>query len=74
MKERAEEHITSLMDGIQEFVEKMRLNGDDNGDIVIEKSRGMVEYLQSISLITDFDNETSIRDHVNLMSVPLPKV
>lgn len=63
------EHITSLMDGIQEFVEKDEVELDDNGDIVIEKSRGMVEYLQSISLITDFDNETSDGDHVNLMSV-----
>ncbi len=63
------EHITSLLDGIQEFVEKDEVELDDNGDIVIEKSRGMVEYLQSISLITDFDNETSDGDHVNLMSV-----
>lgn len=58
------------MDGIQEFVEKDEVELDDNGDIVdSEKSRGMVEYLQSISLITDFDNETSDGDHVNLMSV-----
>jgi DNA helicase-2/ATP-dependent DNA helicase PcrA len=63
------EHITSLMDGIQEFVENDEVELDDNGDIVIEKSRGMVEYLQSISLNTDFDNETSDGDHVNLMSV-----
>ncbi len=63
------ENITSLLDGIKEYVENDEEVIDENGDLVIEKGRGLVDYLQNISLITDFDQESDNGDHVNLMSV-----
>ncbi len=63
------ENITSLLDGIKEYVENDEEVLDENGDLVIEKGRGLVDYLQNISLITDFDQESDNGDHVNLMSV-----
>jgi DNA helicase-2/ATP-dependent DNA helicase PcrA len=59
------ENITSLLDGIQEFVQ------DDEIEIGEEGStdRSLSAYLQTISLMTDADQKEENPDNVTLMSV-----
>lgn len=52
------ENINSLLDGIKEFVESQS-EGENN----------LATYIQSISLLTDQDENTSDNDYVTLMSV-----
>ncbi|MCO6461695.1 MAG: UvrD-helicase domain-containing protein [Saprospiraceae bacterium] len=63
------ENVEALMDAIRDYVENDEVVMDEDGEMIIEKSRTMVDYLQNISLLTDFDNENGDGDHVNLMSV-----
>lgn len=63
------ENINALLDGVKEFVENDEEVIDEDGNVVVERGIGLVDYLQSISLITDFDQESGNGDHVNLMSV-----
>ncbi len=60
------ENINALIDGIQEFVESDELDEFD-GD------KSLTSYLQSIALITDFDQATDDQDFVSLMSVHAAK-
>ncbi len=60
------ENVNSLMDGIKEFVE------DDEVDIVedgVEMDKSLSTFLQTISLMTDQDNDEEDTDKVTLMSV-----
>ena len=59
------ENITSLLDGIQEFVQ------DDELEIgeTVSTDRSLSAYLQTISLMTDADEKEENNDHVTLMSV-----
>lgn len=59
------ENITSLLDGIQEFVQ------DDELEIgeTASTDRSLSAYLQTISLMTDADETEENNDHVTLMSV-----
>jgi DNA helicase-2/ATP-dependent DNA helicase PcrA len=59
------ENITSLLDGIQEFVQ------DDELEIgeTLSTDRSLSAYLQTISLMTDADEKEENNDHVTLMSV-----
>lgn len=59
------ENITSLLDGIQEFVQ------DDELEIgeTASTDRSLSAYLQTISLMTDADEAEENNDHVTLMSV-----
>ena len=63
------ENVNSLLDGIKEFVENDEELLDEDGEVILERGTSMVDYLQSISLITDFDQKEDSNDHVNLMSV-----
>ena len=63
------ENVNSLLDGIKEFVENDEELLDEDGEVILERGTSMVDYLQNISLITDFDQKEDSNDHVNLMSV-----
>lgn len=63
------ENVNSLLDGIKEFVENDEELLDEDGEVILERGTSMADYLQSISLITDFDQKEDSNDHVNLMSV-----
>ncbi|MBK8851457.1 MAG: UvrD-helicase domain-containing protein [Saprospiraceae bacterium] len=63
------ENITSLLDGIQEFVEDDELN--INEEFSTDKS--LAKFLQSISLMTDADDDKSDVDTITLMSVHAAK-
>ncbi len=58
------ENVMALLDGIKDFVENDELQV---GDSPPEKS--LAAYLQSIALLTDFDNKDAMGDFVNLMTV-----
>lgn len=63
------ENITSLLDGIQEFVEDDELS--INEEFSTDKS--LAKFLQSISLMTDADEDKSDVDTITLMSVHAAK-
>jgi DNA helicase II / ATP-dependent DNA helicase PcrA len=63
------ENINSLLDGVQEFVDDDVI--EDGQVIATDKSLGT--FLQTISLMTDADNETENVDTVTLMSVHAAK-
>ncbi|MBK7790273.1 MAG: UvrD-helicase domain-containing protein [Saprospiraceae bacterium] len=63
------ENITSLLDGIQEFVEDDELN--INEEFSTDKS--LAKFLQSISLMTDADDDKTDVDTITLMSVHAAK-
>jgi len=63
------ENITSLLDGIKEFIDSDELLTNDP-DV---DERSISEYLQSVALITDFDGEDGDDDHVLLMSAHASK-
>jgi len=59
------ENITSLLDGIQEFVQDDELDLGEEGS----SDRSLSAYLQTISLMTDADQKDENPDNVTLMSV-----
>ncbi len=63
------ENITSLLDGIQEFVEDDELS--INEEFSTDKS--LAKFLQSISLMTDADEDKNDVDTITLMSVHAAK-
>lgn len=63
------ENITSLLDGIQEFVEDDELS--INEEFSTDKS--LAKFLQSISLMTDADEDKTDVDTITLMSVHAAK-
>lgn len=62
------ENLTSLLDGIKEFVDNDEV---EEGDEPMDKS--LVGYLQNIALITDFDQSEEQQDYISLMSVHAAK-
>ncbi|MBK6905476.1 MAG: UvrD-helicase domain-containing protein [Saprospirales bacterium] len=56
------DNINSLLDGIKEFVESQ--NGDEPGS-----DTSLATYIQSISLLTDSDENLQDEDYITLMSV-----
>ncbi|WP_235297728.1 ATP-dependent helicase [Portibacter marinus] len=63
------ENLTSLLDGINEFINDDELaEGED-----ANQDKSIASYLQSIALITDFDNEGDEEDFVTLMSAHAAK-
>lgn len=63
------ENITSLLDGIKEFVEDDELELNEE----IDKDKSLSTFLQSISLMTDADEKEENPDNVTLMSVHAAK-
>lgn len=59
------ENITSLLDGIQEFVQDDEIQIGEEGST----DRSLSAYLQTISLMTDADQKEENPDNVTLMSV-----
>jgi DNA helicase-2/ATP-dependent DNA helicase PcrA len=59
------ENITSLLDGIQEFVQDDVVETGETGST----DRSLSAFLQTISLMTDADEKTENPDNVTLMSV-----
>lgn len=59
------ENITSLLDGIQEFVQDDELEAGE----VASTDRSLSAFLQTISLMTDADEKVEDHDFVTLMSV-----
>jgi DNA helicase II / ATP-dependent DNA helicase PcrA len=60
------ENITSLLDGIKEFVEDDELEDSEE----VDKDKSLSTFLQTISLMTDADTENGdVQDYVTLMSV-----
>jgi len=60
------ENINALLDGIQEFVEDDVL---DEGEDINQQERTLSNFLQTISLMTDQDEESGQTDAVTLLSV-----
>lgn len=63
------ENVNSLLDGIKEFVEDDEIDEDE----VAPKTKSMAEFLQTISLMTDADQDPEQMDTVSLMSVHAAK-
>ncbi len=63
------ENVNALLDGIQEYIENDEsiTEGDENSN------RNLSDYLQTISLLTDQDEEIKNTDFVTLMSVHAAK-
>lgn len=59
------DNINSLLDGIKDFVDDDVLDIDEQ----ISNDKSMARFLQTISLMTDADNENEEADSVTLMSV-----
>lgn len=59
------ENITSLLDGIQEFVQDDELEAGETAST----DRSLSAFLQTISLMTDADEKVDDQDFVTLMSV-----
>ncbi len=58
------ENMTSLLDGIKEFVENDEVQIEDAGE-----DKSLATYLQSVALHTDLDEKNDEDDYVTLMSV-----
>ncbi len=63
------ENITALLDGIQEFVEDDEIGIDEEAP----EDKSLARFLQSISLMTDQDEDQSQVDTITLMSVHAAK-
>lgn len=59
------ENITSLLDGIQEFVQEDEIRDGEETSI----DRSLSAWLQTVSLMTDADEKDTSPDNVTLMSV-----
>ncbi len=64
------DNINALLDGIQEFTEDDVL---DEGEDINKQERSLAHFLQSISLMTDQDQETDSTESVTLLSVHAAK-
>jgi len=64
------DNINALLDGIQEFTEDDVL---DQGEDINDQERSLSKFLQSISLMTDADEEKENVDTVTLLSVHAAK-
>lgn len=64
------ENINALLDGIQEFVEDDVL---DEGEDINSQERSLSNFLQTISLMTDQDQDSGDTDAVTLLSVHAAK-
>jgi DNA helicase-2/ATP-dependent DNA helicase PcrA len=64
------ENINALLDGIQEFVEDDVL---DEGEDINKQERSLSNFLQTISLMTDQDEDKIETDSVTLLSVHAAK-
>ncbi len=67
------ENVNALLDGIQEFIENDEAIEIVEGETVSTGERNLSDYLQTISLITDQDEEIKNTDYVTLMSVHAAK-
>lgn len=65
------ENITSLLDGIQEFIQTDEIVEGQDLDMMSDKS--LASYLQNITLLTDQDDTDPDVDHITLMSVHAAK-
>lgn len=63
------ENINALLDGIQEYIE----NDEATDESELSGTRALPDYLQTISLLTDQDEEVKNTDFVTLMSVHAAK-
>lgn len=61
------ENVSSLLDGIKEFVE-----ADLEEDVTVE-DKTLASYIQNIALLTDADNEIKDNNYITLMSVHAAK-
>jgi DNA helicase II / ATP-dependent DNA helicase PcrA len=59
------ENITSLLDGVQDFVQKDELEAGEEIDV----DKSLSTFLQTISLMTDADKDVENLDTITLMSV-----
>lgn len=64
------ENINALLDGIQQFTEDDVL---DEGEDINNQDRGLANFLQTISLMTDQDENKDNNDTVTLLSVHAAK-
>lgn len=62
------ENLTSLLDGIKEFIED-----DEWEEMEDVKDKSLSSYLQNIALLTDLDEKTNETDFITLMSVHAAK-
>lgn len=71
------ENVQNLLDGIKEFVENDVIEPQEGEDeefvLAAENNRSLREYLQSIALITDMDENEDEREHISLMSIHAAK-
>lgn len=58
------DHITSLLDGIKEFIDNDEVDG-----LEVLEDKSLASYLQNIALITDLDTNESASNYVTLMSI-----
>jgi DNA helicase II / ATP-dependent DNA helicase PcrA len=62
------ENVMSVLDAIAEFV-----NGDNNAAVIAgaeeEQGKSLAAYLQTVTLLTDADNNQNEEDNITLMSV-----
>lgn len=63
------DNLNALLDSIKEFVEDDELDEDE----VAPKTKSLSEFLQTITLMTDADNDAENQDTVSLMSVHAAK-
>ena len=64
------DNINALLDGVQEFTEDDVL---DEGEDINKQERSLSHFLQTISLMTDQDEDTENKDTVTLLSVHAAK-
>lgn len=62
------ENLTSLLDGIKEFLEE-----DEWEEMEEVRDKSLSSYLQNIALLTDLDENSEDPDHITLMSVHAAK-
>ncbi|MBX2816678.1 MAG: UvrD-helicase domain-containing protein [Saprospiraceae bacterium] len=62
------ENLTALLDGIKEFADYDEVDG-----VLLTEDKSLASYLQSISLLTDMDEDSGQQDYVTLMSVHAAK-
>lgn len=67
------ENVNALLDGIQEFIENDEAIEAVEGETAPDGERNLSDYLQTISLLTDQDEEIKNTDYVTLMSVHAAK-
>jgi DNA helicase-2/ATP-dependent DNA helicase PcrA len=66
------ENANAVLDAISEFADNQDTITDENG-VDIPTSKSLSAYLQTISLLTDADNDKDDRDYITLMSAHAAK-